>query len=145
MRHKSLRPNIPPRQEGGGEGLHTRRGGARSRSTARERLGLGVKGGGTSRGGGADRCQRPRQLAFGFCREVLTSFPSAGRQCFRVAVILSPYLGDFLEAKLLFAPHPQLWCRATVRAFPSLGLSRPSAPNRPDSPRLGRRCCQEER
>lgn len=36
----------------------------------------------------------------------MTSFPSAGRQCFRVAVILIPYLGDFLEAKLLSAPHP---------------------------------------
>lgn len=43
-------------------GLLTRSGGARSRTVARERRGLGVKGGGTSRGGGADRRPRRRPL-----------------------------------------------------------------------------------
>lgn len=51
-----------------------------------------------------------RLLAFRLRREVLTSFPSVGHHCFRVAVILSPYLGDFSAVVSLTAPHPQPRC-----------------------------------
>ena len=59
------------------------------------------------------------------------SFPSGLYQCFRVAVILSPYLGDFWSICSPSAVHPlaQVWFRA-----PS-PLPHPSGPSAPD--RLG--------
>lgn len=69
---------------------------------------------GTSQGGQRRQTQEfasiLRLLAFRLRREDLTSFPSVGHHCFRVAVILSLYLGDFLAVVSLTAPHPQPRC-----------------------------------
>ena len=84
----------------------------RSRSAARERRGRRWRGTlqEQAQADYADRRGSSRLLAFRRRREVLTSLPSVGQHCFRVAVLLSPYLGDFLAVATLTAPHPHPRC-----------------------------------
>lgn len=140
MRHNGQEQSFAPgsRKEAGlrGAGLRVRGGGERSRSTARERRGLG------------EETPEPREAhtnagARAYSRLLAkdtegraTSFPPWPYQCFRVTVILSAYLGDFWATRSLSAVHPLLRCgpaRLPVSAVPH-----PSGPSAPDH--LGSLC-----